>query len=110
MYGLIGKMRVAPGRRDLVVSALLDGVRSLPGCLSYIVAHDPSDPDAIWITEAWDSKDSHRASLQLPAVQQAISLARTAPQPQTKVRSCPYPIHGSAATRTSATSAGGAGS
>ena len=76
MYGLIGKMRVAPGRRDLVVSALLDGVRSMPGCLSYIVAHDPSDPDAIWITEAWDSSDSHRASLQVPAVQQAIGLAR----------------------------------
>lgn len=76
MYGLIGKMRVAPGRRDTVIGYLLDGVKDMPGCLSYIVAHDPSDPDAIWITEAWDSPDSHKASLALPAVQGAIAQAR----------------------------------
>jgi quinol monooxygenase YgiN len=76
MYGLIGKMNVAPGTRDAVVAALLDGVRSMPGCLSYIVAHDPADPDAIWVTEAWDSKESHAASLGLPAVQRAIAVAR----------------------------------
>jgi quinol monooxygenase YgiN len=29
--------------------------------------------DAIWITEVWDSEQSHRASLSLPAVQQAIA-------------------------------------
>jgi quinol monooxygenase YgiN len=76
MYGLIGKMRTAPGQRDTVIGHLLDGIRNLPGCLSYIVAHDPADPDAIWITEAWDSQDSHKASLALPAVQQAITRAR----------------------------------
>ena len=76
MYGLIGKMTVAPGTRDTVLAALLDGVRSMPGCLSYIVAHDPTDADAVWVTEAWDSKDSHAASLGLPAVQRAIAVAR----------------------------------
>jgi quinol monooxygenase YgiN len=76
MYGLIAKMNLAPGQRETVAQALLEGVRSMPGCLSYIVAHDPSDPDAIWITEAWDSRESHQASLKLPAVQQAITRAR----------------------------------
>jgi len=76
MYGLIGKMRTAPGQRDTVIGYLLEGIQDMPGCLSYIVAHDPADPDAIWITEAWDSQDSHKASLALPAVQQAIALAR----------------------------------
>ena len=76
MYGLIGKMKLAPGQRGTVVQALLEGIGSMPGCLSYIVAEDPSDPDAIWITEAWDSQESHQASLQLPAVQQAIARAR----------------------------------
>ena len=31
----------------------------MPGCLSYIVAKDPTDADAIWITEVWDSRESH---------------------------------------------------
>jgi quinol monooxygenase YgiN len=76
MYGLIGRMKVAPGQRDVVIRFLLDGTGAMPGCLSYIVAEDPTDPDAIWVTEAWDSAESHTASLKLPAVQQAIAGAR----------------------------------
>lgn len=76
MYGLIGRMHVAPGKRGVVVAALLDGVHAMPGCLSYVVAEDPGNPDAIWVTEVWDSKASHAASLSLPAVQQAIATAR----------------------------------
>jgi quinol monooxygenase YgiN len=76
MYGLIGKMLVTPGQRDIVVAALLEGSQSMPGCLSYVVAHDASDPDAIWITEVWDSKESHHASLSLPSVQEAIARVR----------------------------------
>ena len=48
----------------------------LPGCLSYIVAKDASDPNAIWITEAWDSKARHEASLSLPSVKEAIAKGR----------------------------------
>lgn len=76
MYGLIGKINLAPGQRETVVAVLLRGVQSMPGCLSYIVAHDLSDPDAIWVTEVWDSKESHQASLNLSSVQQAIARAR----------------------------------
>jgi quinol monooxygenase YgiN len=73
MYGLIGKMKAVPGQRDALVSILLDGVSGMPGCLSYIVAQDPMDPDAIWVTEVWDSHSSHNASLSLPAVKEAIA-------------------------------------
>jgi len=76
MYGLIGKMLVAPGQRDTVIDILLQGTEAMPGCRSYIVARDPTDGNAIWITEAWDSAEHHRASLTLPAVQQAIAQAR----------------------------------
>jgi quinol monooxygenase YgiN len=76
MYGLIGKMKIVPGQRDALISILLEGLRGMPGCLSYIVAQDPTDPDAIWVTEAWDSKESHRASLSLPSVQNAIARGR----------------------------------
>lgn len=76
MYGLIGKMRIAPGQRDGVIDILLQGTGAMPGCRSYVVARDPSDADAIWVTEVWDSAELHRASLALPAVQQAIAQAR----------------------------------
>lgn len=72
MYGLIGRLTATPGHRDALVTILLDGTDTMPGCLSYIVATDPANVDAIWITEVWDSEASHRASLQLPAVQAAI--------------------------------------
>src|SRR5690349_14552389 len=73
MYGLIGKMKAVPGKRDALIAILLEGVNEMPGCLSYVIAQDQTDPDAIWITEVWDSKESHKASLSLPAVQRAIS-------------------------------------
>ncbi|KRG87283.1 antibiotic biosynthesis monooxygenase [Stenotrophomonas daejeonensis] len=76
MYGLIGKLKAVPGQRDALISILLDGVSGMPGCLSYIVAQDPADADAIWITEAWDSRASHEASLSLPSVQAAIAKGR----------------------------------
>jgi quinol monooxygenase YgiN len=73
MYGLIGKMRAVTGQRDALIAILLEGVSGMPGCLSYVVAQDPADADAIWVTEVWDSQDSHKASLSLPSVKDAIS-------------------------------------
>lgn len=76
MYGLIGKMSAVPGQRDALAAVLLAGTQAMPGCLSYVVASDPGDPDGLWITEVWDSQASHQASLQLPSVQAAIAKGR----------------------------------
>jgi quinol monooxygenase YgiN len=76
MYGLIGKIVAVPGERDALAAILLEGTDAMPGCLSYIVAADPGDPDALWITEVWDAKSSHEASLTLPAVRDAIARGR----------------------------------
>ena len=76
MYGLIGKAKTVEGKRDEFIKLLLEGTGAMPGCLSYIVAKDPADPNAVWITEVWDSKESHEASLKLPSVQAAISKGR----------------------------------
>ena len=76
MYGLIGKAKTVEGKRDELIKVLLEGTGAMPGCLSYIVAKDPSDANAVWITEVWDSKESHKASLKLPAVQAAIAKGR----------------------------------
>src|SRR5262245_4478615 len=77
MYGLIGKMTTRPGQRDAFIAILLEGVGEMPGCLSYVVAKDPTNTDAIWITEVWDSQASHDASLKLPAVRAAIAKGRS---------------------------------
>ncbi|WP_156397165.1 MULTISPECIES: putative quinol monooxygenase [unclassified Sphingomonas] len=73
MYGLIGRMIAQPGQRDALIAILLEGTDSMPGCLSYVVARDAKDENAIWVTEVWDSKDSHAGSLALPAVRAAIA-------------------------------------
>lgn len=73
MYGLIRKMKAVPGQRDALITILLESARGMPGSLSYVVAQDSNDPDAIWITEVWDSQESHKVSLSLPSVKQAIS-------------------------------------
>jgi quinol monooxygenase YgiN len=76
MYGVIGKIKVIPGQRDPLAFILLEGTRSMPGCLSYVVANDPKDPGALWITEVWDNQASHKASLSLPAVKEALVKGR----------------------------------
>ncbi len=76
MYGLIGKMIAVPGARDALIDVLLDGVSSMPGCLSYVVARDAADEDALWISEVWESRDAHAASLALPSVRDAIAKGR----------------------------------
>jgi len=76
MFGLIGKMTCVPGQRDAFIAILLASTEAMPGCLSYVIARDTKDPDALWISEVWDSKESHAASLQLPAVRDAIKRGR----------------------------------
>ncbi len=76
MYGMIGKMLATRGNRDALLGLLMESSGAMPGCLSYVVAKDAADPDAIWVTEAWTTKEAHDASLSLPAVQAVIARAR----------------------------------
>lgn len=72
MYGLVNKFKAQSGQRDALLAILLDSTGELPGCFSYVVAKDAKDPDVIWVTEVWESKESHQASLATPAVKDAI--------------------------------------
>lgn len=76
MYGLIGKIHAVPGQRDALAAILIEGVGGMPGCRSYVVAKDSEDLDALWVTEVWDSQESHAASLSIPSVQAAIGQGR----------------------------------
>lgn len=72
MYGLIGKIVAVTGQRDALIAILLE-CEAMPGCRSYVIARDPADADAIWVTEVWDDQQSHQASLELPSVRSAIA-------------------------------------
>lgn len=75
-YGIIGEMKCAPGKRAEVLEAMTKGTLDMPGNLAYLIAEDLNDPDSLWITEVWEDRDAHAASLQLPSVQEAIGTAR----------------------------------
>ena len=76
MFGLIGHIKVQPGRRAELAAILTEGSSELPGCLSYVVAEDLADPDGLWVTEVWTDRTAHQASLELPAVRAAILRGR----------------------------------
>jgi len=76
MYGLIGRMIAQDGKRDELIAIMKGGTAKMPGCLSYVIATDPGNANAIWITEVWDDEASHKASLALPQVQATIAEAR----------------------------------
>jgi len=79
MYGLFGKMRAQTGQRETLIGHLLhaaDLLRDLEGCFVYIINSDPTDPDAIWVTEVWRSQADHQASLSHEAIQSLITVAR----------------------------------
>lgn len=76
MYGMIVKITTISGKRDEFIAILLDGIGDMPGCLSYVVAKDTSDADAIWVSEVWESKASHDASLALASVKDTIAKGR----------------------------------
>lgn len=74
-YGYIGSMRTRPGYRDEVASLLARGAEELRdhGCLLYLVGVSDTDEDAIWVTEVWQSREAHDASLELPSARAAIA-------------------------------------
>ncbi len=73
MYGLISRMTARAGQREALTAILMERIAlGMPGCLSYIVAHDPAEVDAIWVTECWISEDAHRDALADEAVKTVL--------------------------------------
>jgi quinol monooxygenase YgiN len=64
------------GHRDELASILREGFGSLSenGCRLYLIAAG-SDDVTLTVTELWDSREQHDASLQNPATREAIGRA-----------------------------------
>jgi quinol monooxygenase YgiN len=76
VYGLISKIKSLSGQREALISILLENAAGMPGCYNYVISRDAADSDAIWVTEVWENVSSHKASLSLPSVQNAIGRAK----------------------------------
>ncbi len=73
MHGVIDKLIAHDGKRDELIAILLKGTRDMPGCLSYVVAKDREDENALWVTEVWESLQKHEESFLLDSVQEIIA-------------------------------------
>jgi quinol monooxygenase YgiN len=78
MYGLQATLLAKPGQRDALIALLMESASGppMPGCRLYVVSEVPAEPDAIAITEVWDDKAAHDASLQVERVRSVIAKAR----------------------------------
>ena len=64
-YGLFGKFTAHDGRRDELLSILIQAselLKNNQNCIHYLVSTD-SDKNSIWVYETWTDKASHDASL-----------------------------------------------
>lgn len=77
-YANVGTLGAVPGKRDELVARLTSSKPGLSeaGCLLYEVGVSDDEPDTVFVAELWTSEEAHRASLQLPEVQEAIAAAR----------------------------------
>lgn len=77
-YGLHGKLQAKSGAGAQLAEILLEASRlvaNAKGCHLYLISTDVEHPDAVFVTEVWDSSEDHRASLQMPEVRALIGQA-----------------------------------
>ena len=59
MIIISGTIYVRPGQREAFLAASMEAVaaaRSSPGCLDFVVAADPIEPDRVNVYEQWESE------------------------------------------------------
>ena len=76
-YGMCGKILAKEGQRDALLEILLEASRTpMKGCEIYIVSKSPTEPDAIWVMEVWQTEADHAASFKLDSVKTLLNKAR----------------------------------
>lgn len=77
-FGLHGSLKAKKGKGSQLAGLLLKASKvlaSVAGCRLYMISIDSEDGDLIWVTEAWDSKENHAASLQDERIRSIIGEA-----------------------------------
>jgi quinol monooxygenase YgiN len=73
-YGQQAKMVIQPGKRDECIAQLKDIIAVLqhtPGCVYYLIS-TTEEPDVVWISELWTSKEAKDALAANPESVQAM--------------------------------------
>lgn len=77
-YLLHGKFTAKTGLVDELANILIEAsqlVSTAKGCQLYVVSRDKNDPNSVYVTEIWDSKDDHDNSLKIEGVRELIMKA-----------------------------------
>jgi quinol monooxygenase YgiN len=76
-FAMFAKIAVKPGQRDTILEILLAASRErMPGCDMYIVNTAPSEPDCVYVYEAWQTQAHHDASLSVASVRALVDKAK----------------------------------
>ncbi len=78
MYLLQGKLNAKGGHHEELENLLLKAssvVSKTKGCRLYVIGRDKAEPNAVHITEIWDSKADHDHSLQADGIREIIAKA-----------------------------------
>ena len=78
LFGLHGRLLAQPGKGDELEAILLEAAKALEAdddCFLYVVSRQSDNPEAVWVTEAWTSREAHRASLEDEATRAMIQRA-----------------------------------
>jgi quinol monooxygenase YgiN/mannose-6-phosphate isomerase-like protein (cupin superfamily) len=69
------KATAKPGQGAALAEVMLrvaHALEGVPGCLLYIVNRSPSEPDAVWVTELWRSREDMDAALKLDSARELM--------------------------------------
>lgn len=78
LFGMHGRFVAHAGEGDALAAILLEAAELLGDfdeCLVYVISRSPDDSEAVWVTEAWTTKDAHDASLEDARVRRLIERA-----------------------------------
>lgn len=76
MFGLIVKFITFEGSRDEFIHIMGAGFQDMEGCHSYILAADPAEDTAVWLTEIWVDEESHDKSMADPKIKEVVAQAK----------------------------------
>lgn len=78
-FGMQGVLTAVEGKGEELANIMLQASRvvsSIDGCLLYIVQQSLTDDSKVLITEVWENKDAHQASLTDERVRELIMKAK----------------------------------
>jgi quinol monooxygenase YgiN len=74
-YLLHGYLKAKPGSTNELTDLMLKAsqlMQKAKGCKLYLIGTDETDPNSVWITELWETKEDHANSLRVEGVMDLI--------------------------------------